>query len=149
MFNIGFIGLKGHYGAILQDIPSRQDARLAAVATRDENALNSARSQKSADADTGFYLDYKEMLEKEKLDVVTVCLTDGERAQVLQDCAQAGVHIISEKPLAKNIEELSTVRKAVSDNQIQLSTLLTMRFSGTYLAMKDIVEAELSAKSFR
>ncbi len=140
MFNIGFIGLEGHYGAILRDIPSRQDARLAAVVATDENALNRARSQESADADTGFYLDYREMLEEEKLDVVTVCLADGERAQVLQDCAQAGVHIISEKPLAMDIEDLSAVRKAVSDNQIRLSILLTMRFSGTYLALRDIVE---------
>ena len=121
MFNIGFIGLEGHYGAVLEGIPSRQDARLAAVAAEGESALNRIRNHESVDADTGFYLDYREMLAKEKLDAVTVCLTDGERAQVLQDCAQAGAHIISEKPLAMDMEELSAIRKAVSDNQIQLS----------------------------
>jgi predicted dehydrogenase len=140
MFSVGFIGLEGHYGAILRDIPMRQDVRLAAIATRDANALDRARSYEPADADTGFYLDYREMLEKEKLDLVTICLTDGERAQVIQDCAQAGVHIISEKPLAMNMEQLSTIRKVVADNHIQLSMLLTMRFEGTYLAVRDIVE---------
>ncbi len=141
MFNVGFIGLSGHYGAILRDISSRDDARLAAMATEDSSALDRAKNHGSADADTGFYLDYREMLEKEKLDVVTICLTDGERAQVIQDCAQAGIHIISEKPLAMNFEELAAVGKAVSDNHVQLSMLLSMRFEGTYLAVKEIVES--------
>jgi predicted dehydrogenase len=140
MFNTGFIGLGGHYGAILRDVPMRDDVRLAAVADGDRNALDRARSHSSIDADTGFYLDYREMLEKEKLDLVTICLTDGERAEVIHDCAQAGIHIISEKPLAMNMEELSAIREVVSDNNIQLSMLLTMRFEGTYLKMKEIVE---------
>ena len=140
MFRIGFIGLNGHYGAVLGGIPARQDARLGAIATSDKAALDRAKGFEAVDADTGFYLDYREMLEKEKLDVVTICLSDGERAQVIQDCAQAGVHVISEKPLGMNFEELSAIRKAVADNQVKLSMLLTMRFEGAYLAVKEIVE---------
>jgi predicted dehydrogenase len=140
MFRIGFIGLNGHYGAVLGGIPGRQDARLGAIATSDRNALDRAKGFEAVDADTGFYLDYREMLEKEKLDVVTICLSDGERAQVIQDCAQAGIHVISEKPLGMNFEELSRIRKAIADNQVQLSMLLTMRFEGAYMAVKEIVE---------
>jgi predicted dehydrogenase len=141
MFRIGFIGLNGHYGAVLGGIPGRQDARLGAIATSDKNALDRAKGFEAVDADTGFYPDYREMLEKGKLDVVTICLSDGERAQVIQDCAQAGIHIISEKPLGMNFEELSRIRKAVADNQVKLSMLLTMRFEGAYLAVKEIVES--------
>jgi len=141
MYNIGFIGLEGHYGAVLGSIPSRDDARLAAMATKDSSALDRAKGNKTADADTGFYLDYREMLDKEKLDIVTICLADGDRAQVIQDCAQAGIHIISEKPLGMNLHELSAIRKAVSDNDVRLSMLVTMRFEGTYLAVREIVES--------
>lgn len=141
MLNIGFVGLNGHYGAVLGGIPDIQGVRLAAVATNDKGALDRARGFAVADSETGFYLDYREMLDKEKLDIVTVCLSDGERTQVLLDCAQAGANIISEKPLAMNFQELSAIRKAISDNGIQLSMLLTMRFEGAYLAVKEIVDS--------
>ena len=141
MFKLGFIGLNGHYSAVMRGIPARQDARLAAVATSDENALERAKKFEAADSNTGFYTEYREMLEREELDIVTVCLSDGERAQVLQDCANAGAHIISEKPLTMNFEELSAVRKAIADNGVRLSMLLTMRFEGAYLAVREIVKS--------
>jgi len=139
-FNIGFIGLEGHYGAILGDIPSRRDTRLSAIATSDGDALNRMKGHHAVDASTCFYLDYLEMLSKEKLDIVTICLPDGERAQVIRDCAQAGTHIITEKPLGMSMEDLSAIRKAIEDSRVQLSMLLTMRFEGTYLTLKEIVE---------
>ena len=52
------------------------------------------------------YTDYKEMLEKEKLDLLSVCTTARVRAQIVIEAARAGVKAIwAEKPIAFSLQE--------------------------------------------
>ena len=51
------------------------------------------------------YTDYREMLEMSDLDVVSVCTPNYTHHQVTIDAAEAGKHVIVEKPLATKIED--------------------------------------------
>lgn len=51
------------------------------------------------------YLDYNEMLKKEKLDVVDVCTPNGVHAPAAIAALKAGCHVMVEKPMAMNPEE--------------------------------------------
>lgn len=52
------------------------------------------------------YTDYRDMLEAERLDIVSVCTTARHRAEIVQACARAGVKAIwAEKPMAVSLEE--------------------------------------------
>jgi len=87
------------------------------------------------------YTDHLAMLDREDVDVVAVCNNNGERAAAIIECAKRRRHVIAEKPLALTRKELAEVRSAVNGNNVHISTLLPMRFSPSYLAVKKIVDS--------
>ena len=85
------------------------------------------------------YTDYREMLSQEELDICGVCNINNARTQILIDLAEAGIHILSEKPLVTTLEDLEAVRKAIERSAVKLSMLLTMRFTPAYQAAHDLI----------
>jgi predicted dehydrogenase len=51
------------------------------------------------------YEDYREMLEKEKFDVVAVACENAQHPEVVEACAQAGIHVCVEKPMAVSMPD--------------------------------------------
>lgn len=57
------------------------------------------------------YIDYKELLEKENLDILFVCLTNNISAEVTIAALNKGLHVFCEKPPGMNVEEIIEVIK--------------------------------------
>src|SRR5438874_4474260 len=51
------------------------------------------------------FTDYREMLKERDIEIVTLATPNALHAQMTIDCAQAGKHVVCEKPLAMTIEE--------------------------------------------
>ena len=137
--NVGLIGLKGHQGTILSGIPNVSGARLAAVCDDDPAALEGVSRWPSADSETKTFTDAQQMLEQVPLDLVGICGTDSERAEMILAAAERGTHIIAEKPLTKELDELERVRAAVEDSGIALTMLLTMRYEPAYRTIRRLI----------
>jgi predicted dehydrogenase len=62
------------------------------------------------------YDDYREMLDSERPEVVSICAPPARNPEVLTEAAQRGIHILSEKPVAENLAAaeaaLTSVRAA-------------------------------------
>jgi predicted dehydrogenase len=134
---IGLIGLEGHTGEILRPLRSHPDLELVAASDPREKALASfARGPHAA---ARRYADYRELLDREKLDLVGICGDNGSRAAIIVAAAERKLHIAAEKPLAITRPDLERIKKAVAGNDVRLTMLLPMRFSPPYLAMQQIV----------
>jgi predicted dehydrogenase len=57
------------------------------------------------------YVDYRDMLEKEKLDAVSIATPDHWHHKQIVDCLHAGLHVYCEKPMTKRVEEALDVVK--------------------------------------
>jgi len=57
------------------------------------------------------YTNYKELLEKEELDILFVCLTNNIAAEVTITALNKGLHVFCEKPPGMNVEEIREVIK--------------------------------------
>lgn len=135
---LAILGLEGHISEILGPLDRLPDVELAAV--QDPNAALVAQvREKHASARP--YSDWRELLDREKLDMVGVCGTNGERAEILMACAQKKLHIVAEKPLAITIADLERVKRAVAENGVRLTMLISMRFQANYRALKEIVDS--------
>lgn len=55
------------------------------------------------------YTDYRELLEKEKPELVAIATESGKHAAVAIDCIHAGCHVIIEKPIALSMEDADRV----------------------------------------
>lgn len=58
------------------------------------------------------YLDYKEMLEVEKPELVAIATESGKHAAIALDCIAAGCNVIIEKPIDLSIADADAIIKA-------------------------------------
>ena len=66
------------------------------------------------------YSDYREMLEKAKIDVVDACVPNFLHGEVAVAAAESGRHVIVEKPLATTLEDADAMLEACTRNKVKL-----------------------------
>lgn len=136
---IAIIGFDGHPGEITGVLSRLPDVEVAAISDKPAAMARAARNPRFAGAKQ--FTDYERMLDGEKVDVVAVCNNNGERAGAVIASAKRGLNVIAEKPLAIVTSDLERVKQAVSASGIHLGMLLPMRYSPSYLALKQIVDS--------
>lgn len=75
------------------------------------------------------YADYREMLGRDDIDVVCLCVPSGLRCEIVEACAAAGKHILSEKPLEVTTERIDRIIQAVDDAKVTLGCIFQSRFA--------------------
>lgn len=101
------------------------DAKLVAVAdVRQENATKLAEPY---GAET--YSDYHEMLKRDDIHAVSLCVPSGIRAEIGEACAAAGKHILSEKPLEVTTERIDRLINAADNAGVRLGCIFQNRFA--------------------
>ena len=85
--------------------------------------------------DAHLYPSYEAML-ADKPDGVVICSENNKHRQFTELAAQAGVHILSEKPLATNLGDAKAMIDACDAAGVILMTAFPMRFSAPLLEMK-------------
>ncbi|MBO5735296.1 MAG: Gfo/Idh/MocA family oxidoreductase [Clostridia bacterium] len=85
-----------------------------------------------------------ELLACPEIDVVTICVPSGLHAELAIKAANAGKHIIVEKPMAITKEQLDAMEEACERNGVMLSSVAQSRFtSGVRKAKQAIEEGHL------
>ncbi|QCR31983.1 Gfo/Idh/MocA family protein [Lysinibacillus sp. SGAir0095] len=85
------------------------------------------------------YVDYKEMLAYEKLDLVAICTESGKHGQIALDCLDAGVNLIIEKPIALSLEEADQIIELARANNLKVSACHQNRFNKSVQKMREAV----------
>jgi len=101
---LGMIGAGIHATNMLYPSVVLVDDLIERVAVCDLDEMKARKAAK----DFGFdkvYLDYREMLEKENLDAVIICIGAKQHPPVIIDCLEAGVDVMVEKPAALSPED--------------------------------------------
>lgn len=135
MLNIAVIGLGDISKIHLPVIKANPNVKLAAVCDIDE-------SMREAFDGVNFYTDYLDMLEKETLDCVHICLPHYLHYKVAKDCAKRRIHVFLEKPLAINAEEgMALVDLEEKHRDVKICVSLQNRLNKTVEKLLEIVES--------
>jgi len=103
-----------------------KDIELVALADIDEKkAKDSARRFRAEKC----YLDYKQILSDPQIDAVIIALPHHLHCKVSLESAQAGKHILIEKPMALNVEEADKMIAEAEKNKVILMVGQSRRFS--------------------
>lgn len=86
------------------------------------------------------YADYKELLAKEKPDAVSVCLPNQLHAPVSIAAAEAGAHVLCEKPMATSAEEAEAMIQAAEKNGVFLMIGHNQRLMPPHVKAKQILK---------
>lgn len=139
-YKVAIIGRtgSGNYGHNL-DVAwkSIEQAEIVAVADADE------KGRKEAAARLGVvrtYADYREMLAREKPQIVTVAprWPDCHREMVLA-CAEAGCHVFCEKPMCRSLDEADEMVAALDKRGLKLAMAHQTRYSPTLDKIRDLI----------
>ncbi len=88
------------------------------------------------------YTDYKEMLAKEDLDVLTVATSDHRHAPMVIDGGNAGVRgIFCEKPLATSMEEVNHMIETCESNDVVLMVDHSRRWVPLLHKVRDVIRS--------
>lgn len=118
-----------------------KDVELVAVADVNVEAARELAAQYEI---PHVYQDYQELLECPGVDAVSICTPDAVHRGPSVGAAQAGKHILLEKPIATTIEDARAILDAVEQAGVVLTIGFVSRFLKTYsLAHKSLEEDKL------
>ena len=134
---IGLIGCgrisKNHLDAVTQ-IPEAEFVAACDIVEEKMQAIAENYGIKN------LYPNYHEMLEKEKLDLVSICTPSGLHPQMGIDVANHKINVLTEKPMATNIESADALIKACDKNNVKLFVVKQNRLNSTMQLLKRAID---------
>lgn len=121
------------YIECLKRIP---DLEVVAIADEDEDRGRSIASRYN----TRFYKDYQDLLKQEDIDFVIVCSENIKHKDMVIASAQAGKHILCEKPISIDIPSAKEMIKTAERYGVQLQTAFPVRFSPAVRRVKSMID---------
>ncbi len=113
-------------------------ARLVAMADPVQEAVDTACRE--LELKTG-YLDYRDALEDDAVDAVVVVTPTVYHKEIVLAAADAGKHILCEKPMAMNVEECDAMIEAAGRNKVKLQIAFMRRFDRSFLQAKERIDS--------
>jgi predicted dehydrogenase len=129
---------KGNYGHGL-DVVWNDIEQVEVVAVTDEDEKGRAGAAKRLKV-TKAYSDYREMLEKERPQIVSVAplWLDCHRDMVLA-CAEHGCHIFLEKPMCQSLEQADEMIASLEKRNLKLAIAHQTRYSPALEHVRKII----------
>lgn len=137
--HIGLIGCGGISRAHVRAMQKLGRGTVRVVATCDvEEALAQERAQELG-AET-VLTDWREALKREDIEAVDICLPHDLHAEVAIAAAQAGKHILVEKPIATTLEDGWAMVRAAREAGVVLMTAFVERFEAENWRTKQLLD---------
>ena len=120
-----------------QAIEGMKGGHLACVFSRSKT--NADRVAKAFDCAS--YQDYKAFLAHPGLDIVTIATPSGAHLEPSVQAAQAGKHIVCEKPLEVTLARVDRMIQACRQNRVMLAGIFPRRFNEATAVLKQAVDS--------
>lgn len=87
------------------------------------------------------YADYKEMIEAEKPELVSIATESGIHAKIALYCIENKINVIIEKPMAMSMEDADRIIEAAKANNVKVSACHQNRFNVAIQELRKAIEA--------
>lgn len=105
-------------------------------------------SRSDLPAYTRKYTNHKELLEKEKPDLVAVATESGKHAAIAVDCINAGCNVIIEKPIALSLKDADRIISAAKEKGVLICTNHQNRFNKSVQYIRNAIENKRFGRLF-
>ena len=140
---IGFIGAGGAAYDLATGFLENKSCKPISVASR---TIEHAREFASHLKINSSYTDYQKMLKNEDVDAVCITTPNYLHAKMTIDCANAGKHVLVEKPLCNTIEEADKMIVAARNGGVVLMPAFCERFNSIFDHLKEAISKKLFGK---
>lgn len=132
-------------------IKNNESAVLVSVCDiREDNAKAKKSEYEKAitNSNVSIYVDFKEMLQKEDIDVVTIATESGYHPEIAIYSMEHGKHVICEKPMALSIEDADKMIAVAKKNNVKLGVCHQNRFNDSIQQLRTAIEADRFGRLF-
>lgn len=136
---IGTGAIAAHHAAAIK---AYEGSELIAVCSSSESRARQAREKFGVEA----YFNLDEFLNRPDIDVVCICTHSGNHLEPGIAAAQAGKHVLLEKPIEVSLERADRLIEACESAGVKLGVIFQNRFKGGYLKAKEAINQGVLGK---
>jgi predicted dehydrogenase len=135
-----------HINAILDNF---EDAELISVCDlikdraeqKADEYLNYAKKRSVSVIRPKVFTDYREMLQKEDINLYVVCTESGYHAEISLYCLNLKKHVLVEKPMAMSLQDADRMIKVAKENKVKLSVCYQNRFNPPIQKLRQAIDS--------
>ena len=146
-FSVGVIGCGGRGKSHAHGYDFCEKTAITAYA----DPVDDARTSFAEEFNAGnAYTDYRKMLERETLDIVSVCTWTGMHREMVEAAATEGVKAIhAEKPMATTWGDAKAIMRSCEDNGVTITFCHQRRFDPAFIKAKQIANSGAIGEVYR
>ena len=137
MINVALIGIGGMGNVHFNAYKKMSNARVIAVA----DVRTDMAREKVADESIAIYSTVDELLKSEKPDMIDICTPSYLHKEIAIKALEAGIHVLSEKPMSLNTQDTSEIIAAAEKSGKLFMTAHVVRFMTPYRYLKSVIDS--------
>ncbi len=119
----------------LSSIASIEGSELAAICDIDKKKRTVAKK-----LNVPFYTDYKKMLKRNDIDIISICTPNGMHFKMARDTILSGKHVLLEKPITLNLRDNDNLINLAKDHEKHFFAVKQVRFNPAIQALKQAIK---------
>lgn len=143
---VGVIGTSEHTQSVhLASLKSHPRADLVAICGRDQTR---ARRVAAAFEIPRVFADYRRMIEAAEIDLLVVVAPDDLHYPITMDALDRGLHVLCEKPLARNLDEARRMYERAEAVGVKHMTFFSWRWPPAQRFLKQLIDDGYVGRAF-
>lgn len=139
MLKVGLVGCGGISGAHVPGWQALNDCEIVAICDVRQEMMDKYEGPRQ-------YLSFDEMLEKEELDIVDICLPTYLHPDHAIKAMEKGINVLCEKPISLNRDDVERVYAVAEKNKVKFMVAQVLRFWPEYEKVKEFYENKTYGK---
>ena len=136
---VGIIGMgdiSSHHVAAFNALP--ECVNIMAVCDKETKLAEDVLSKHKTEA--VIYSDYKELLQRDDISLVSICLPNAMHTPVTIEALQAGKDVLCEKPIACSLAEIDRILEAMESTGKEVFSIFQARYANGYRTLNKLIE---------
>lgn len=125
-------------GEHIKAFQNNPHARVVALSSRKIESVRRRAHDCGLD-NVGMYTDFGQALKHDGVDIVSVCTPQHMHAENVIQAAEAGKHIVIEKPIANSLDEMREMREAVRKAGVKTAVCFVLRWNPLFETLKSLI----------
>lgn len=131
MLKVGLVGVGGISGEHIPVWEAMEDAELTAICDIRPEQMKRYPNKRR-------YMDFNEMLEKEDIDILDICLPTYLHADFAVKAMEKGINVICEKPISLKSDDVARVYSTAQKMNVKFMVAQVLRFWPEYALIGEI-----------
>ncbi|MGI6610485.1 MAG: Gfo/Idh/MocA family protein [Limnochordia bacterium] len=143
-YGVGVVGAGWVSGEHIKAYASNENARMVGIYSRTPERATAKLDEYGVKGIT--YSTFDALLADPDIDIVSICSPPPVHAEQVIAAASAGKHIVIEKPVAMNIQDVRRMQKAIQEAKVSTVVSFVLRWNPMFETTKQLLEDDAVGK---